>query len=270
MEAQRQNSKGYRLFRYWLNKLYIAQPNKGTFREILFMRPFTCVLLAITLLYSHCAVLQVNYQTEPPFIALKDSSRPVVLIDAGSRKVPGLRLSDDREEVVKEVKETYMNTLYGQLKSELPVDIIFDSSITAADKLGALQGDTAILSAISRLHNAALVMVLTDYSGGFSQDEVKKEKDAAGNTSKTAYYSVFFHTHWLLWQDMDTRKKEVLANQPHSNRSVVSGLLARGPGYKANKKAIEEVANANVRLVSELFKEQQVPVFMKKSVKKTS
>ena len=41
-------------------------------------------------------------------------------------------------------------------------------------------------------------------------------------------------------------------------------------GYGKMGKAIEEIANVNVRNVLELFKEQQVPVMEKKPSKKSS
>jgi hypothetical protein len=214
--------------------------------------------------------MQVSYRTDPPFITIKDSSQSLVLIDAGNVNVPGLPLSKNREEVVTETKRIYIDSLYQRLQKELPLTIILDSLISPDDKLRAMQGDSIILAAIGRRHNAALVMVLTDYFGGFNQDEVKKEKQSDGSTSKTAYYSVYFNTNWIIWQDTAMRKKNVLASQPHSDRSVVSGLFARGPGYKANRKAIEGMANVNVRNVLELFKEQQAPVFTKKPRKKSS
>jgi hypothetical protein len=234
------------------------------------MRPFLSLICITALLLSSCSILQVSYRTDPPYITIKDSSQSLVLIDAGNVKVPGVQFSKNREEVVTETKALYIDSLYQRLQHELPLTIILDSLITPDDKLKALQGDSSILAAISRQHNAALVMVLTDYSGGFSQDEVKKEKQSDGSTSKTAYYSVFFNSNWVIWQDASLRRKDVLASQPHSDRSVVSGLLARGPGYKANRKAIEGIANVNVRNVLELFKEQQVPIAGKKPAKKSS
>lgn len=234
------------------------------------MRSSLSLIAAFALLFCGCSVLQVSYRTDPPFIIIKDSSQALVLIDAGNVKVPGLPLSKNREEVVTETKELYIDSLYQYLQKALPFTIILDSLITPEDKLKVVQGDSVILAAISRQYNAGLVMVLTDYSGGFSQDEVKKEKLSDGSTSKTAYYSVFFNTNWIIWQDAALRTKLVSVSKPHSDRSVVSGLLARGPGYKANRKYIEGMANANVQAVMELFKEQQVPVFTKKPAKKSS
>ena len=234
------------------------------------MRLFLSLIAIATLLLSSCSILQVSYRTDPPYITVKDSSKSLVLIDAGNVKVPGVQFSKNRDEVVTETKVLYIDSLYQGLQKELPLTIVLDSLITPDDKLKALQGDSAILAAISRKYHAALVMVLTDYSAGFNQDEVKKEKLSNGGTSKTAYYSVFFNSHWIIWQDTTLRRKDVLASELHSDRSVVSGLLARGPGYKANRKAIENIANVNVRNVLELFKEQQVPVAGKKPTKKSS
>jgi len=234
------------------------------------MRSPLNLIVLLTILFSQCKILQVSYRTEPPFIAIKDSAKALVIIDAGTVAVPGIAMVNKREEVVKETKELYMDSLYLRLQRELPIPVIIDSLINPDDKFKVSQGDTGVLAAIAQQHNAALVMVLTDYGGGFSQEGVRKEKAADGTTSKTASYDVFFNTNWIIWQQDTLRRKDVLASEPHSERTVFSGLLARGPGYKANRKAIEYIANTNVRNVLELFKEQQVPVFTKKPAGKSS
>lgn len=84
-----------------------------------------------------------------------------------------------------------------------------------------------------------------------------RTKNNDGSTSKTAYYSVFFNTDITVIQGDQLYRKRITASREHSNRSVLSGLLARGPGYEANKKDIAAMANRNASNLSGLFRERR-------------
>lgn len=74
---------------------------------------------------------------------------------------------------------------------------------------------------------------------------------------KTAYYPVFLNTDITIIQGDQLFRKRITASRKHSNRSVINGLLTRGPGYKANKKDIAEMASSNAGNLYGLFRERR-------------
>ncbi len=66
--------------------------------------------------------------------------------------------------------------------------------------------------------------------------------------------TLYFNTGWIILQGKTINTRTVTASTYHSIRSIQSGLLARGPGFQANKKDILEMAEKNAFNVAQLFK----------------
>lgn len=234
----------------YINKVFVSSKIK---------RSITLALLFFFSL-TGCKVLSVNYRTLPAEIPLQDSIHTIVIVDAAEVTTPGIALTKKREEVVTQLKQDYITHLPDAMRIHLGNTSFVDTSLTDDEKILLLNDDAGIKQKIFSKYNAIMILVLKDCSGGFNQDEVVSEKQTDGSTSKKAYYSVFFQTHFHIIQPEQSWNKDIKASRRHSSRSVLSGLLARGPGYEANRKDIAEMANENAKKTSALFREQTVAV----------
>lgn len=195
--------------------------------------------------------------TIPAEFPLKDSGKSFVFIDAADVSTPGIAIVKKREQVLEEIKKEFVQLIPVAIESHLPISVIIDSSLSDLIILKLLSGDTGITSELRRKHNADVIAVLKNCFGGFEQDEIETEKKADGSKSKTAYYSVVFQSTWqIIYRNMDV-EKQVSARRPHSSRSVASGLLARGPGYQANKKDLLNMARENAFEFTGLFRDRE-------------
>lgn len=211
------------------------------------------IILFTGILYS-CKV-SFHAPTEAIGFNIEPSTKSFVLIDGGITTTPGLAIKKKREGVVKEVKNQYLVMLGTALQKQLNLTCITDSTITTEEKTALLKKDPVAITSLSNRHNAAIVLILKDCYSGFRQGEVKKVSNWDGsNAAKIAEYFVFFDTEWIILQGSTLNEKTVSASKFHSDRSIQSGLLARGPGFAANKNDILEMAQQNAFNVSILFK----------------
>jgi hypothetical protein len=207
-----------------------------------------------------CKIFSVTYKTYPPEIPLRDSIGTVVVIDAADTHTPGIAITKKREEVVTQIKHDFVYHLPSAIRLHLGNPAVLDTSLSDYEKYLLLKDDPSIKQKIFDRHHAAMIIILKDCSGGFNQDEVVSEKNTDGSTSKTAYYSVFFQSVYHIIQEESSWNKYVTASKKHSKRNVLSGLLARGPGYAANKKDIAQMSEKNAVETTNLFREQRVAV----------
>ncbi len=221
------------------------------------------LLLLVILLVFGCKPPMVSYKTVPPQIPIQDTTKAILLIDAGNVYTPGLIITKKREKVVTELSKNYLQLLQQQIGQQLPIKAVSDTTI-AADIILQLQNHNDTVAArLLQKYAAGIVVVLQTYDAGFVQDEVVKTTNSSGSTDKIAYYSVFFKTTATIYQDNQWYNKIVTISKPHSQRSVVSGLLARGPGYEANKKDIADVMALNTGKLCELFMPTTETVYTK-------
>lgn len=204
-----------------------------------------------------CKSMSFTQKTLPAEIPVQDFSKSIVVIDAGDVYTPGLAITKKREAVVTSIKNIYFSNLPDVLRKDLQLPVFRDTILTDEEKSRLLQNDDAVRLKLATKYGANIFIVLQNYEGGFSQDDVVRTKNNDGSTSKTAYYSVFFNTDMTVIQGNQLYRKRITASREHSNRSVLSGLLARGPGYEANKKDILSMANRNASNVSGLFRERR-------------
>jgi hypothetical protein len=244
-----------------MDNLHLLKKTATTFAfEILYMKPLYLITVGILLTSSilpGCKSLSFTQKTLPAEIPVQDYSKSIVVIDAGDVYTPGLAITKKREAVVTSIKNMYFSNLPDLLKKDLQVPAFRDTILTDDEKTKLLQNDDAVKLKLATKYGANIFIILQNYEGGFSQDEVVRTKNNDGSTNKTAYYSVFFNTDITVIQGDQLYRKRIVASREHSNRSVLSGLLARGPGYEANKKDIISMANRNASNVSGLFRERR-------------
>ena len=222
------------------------------------MSNFRLSYLSCTILAGCTAMIPLSEPiTIPAEFPLKDTGKSFVFIDAADVKTPGIAILKKREQVLDEVKKEFVQLLPAAIEAHLPVSVTVDTSLSELSIWKLLSDDSTVISELRRKHKADVIVVLKNCFGGFEQDNIDTEKKADGSKSKTAYYSVVFQSTWqILYKNMHV-EKQVLARRPHSSRSVASGLLARGPGYQANKQDIMNMAKQNAYEFTGLFRDRQ-------------
>ncbi len=206
-----------------------------------------------------CCKISFHASTPAPGFNIEPTTKSIVLIDGGITSTPGIAIKKKREGVVKEVKNQYLVTLSSVLEKELHLTILADTTLTAEEKNKLLQLDSVASTTIRNNYKASIILILRDCNSGFRQGDVRKVPGFDGtSTSKVADYAVFFDTDWIILQGNKVFEKTIVASKFHSTRSISSGLLARGPGFAANKKDILDMAEQNAFNVAQLFKYYKV------------
>jgi hypothetical protein len=155
------------------------------------------------------------------------------------------------------IKRKYFSNLPDVLRKDLQMTVFTDTSLTDGEKALLLQNDNNVRAKIMEQYKANIVIILQNYEGGFSQDEIQRSRNNDGSLNKQATYSVFFNTNMTIIQGDQLYRKRITASTYHSQRQVLSGLFARGPGYEANKKDIAAMADRNASYVSGLFRDRK-------------
>ena len=228
---------------------------------IIFLQPKPFMILKFLFFIPLAALLfygcKVSFPTtaEPIGLNIEPNSKSFVLIDGGFTSATGIAIKKKREGVIKEVKNEYLLKLAAILQKQHHLNIFNDTTLTDEDKNKLLKKDTIAIANLSKKYNSAIVLILKNCYSGFRQDDVRKVPASDGtSTTKMASYSVFFDTEWIIVQANTINEKTVIASTYHSTRSIQSGLLARGPGFSANKEDILKMAEENAYNVSQLFK----------------
>lgn len=217
-------------------------------------------LVAIIMAFG-CKPPMVSYKVVPPQIPIQDSTKAILLIDAGNIYTPGIAITKKREAVVTDLVKNYLPALQQQVRVLLPVKAVLASSVSP-ELIQALQShEQATVDSLLQQYHAGILVVLQAYDAGFNQDEIVRNTNSSGGTEKTAFYSVFFTTNASIYQANNWYSKTVQVSLPHSKRSVLSGLLARGPGYEANKKDIVEMMHLNIDKLCSLFRSTTEAVY---------
>ncbi|MEI8099914.1 MAG: hypothetical protein WCG74_13825 [Sediminibacterium sp.] len=210
-----------------------------------------------------CKPLLVSYKTIPPQIPIKDSTRSVLLIETGNVHTLGLAITKKREQVVTDVAKNYLPLLQEQLGQRVPIKAVIGDSLTLETYEHLLNHDENTIARLLRQYNASIIILLKQFNAGFSQDRIEKTKTSSGGTEKIAYYSVFFESGASIYQSNEWFDKVIEVHRPHSSRAIMSGLLARGPGYEANKQDISDMMKENVTRLCELFLSTRETVYTK-------
>lgn len=217
------------------------------------MRIISFYLLCL-LPFAGCKI-SFHAAAEPAGFNIEPTTKSIVIIDGGITNTPGLAIKKKREAVVKEVKNQYLVMLSSQLQKQNLLNIVTDTTLKDEEKNKLIKKDPGIIERLNKTYSAALILILKDCYAGFRQGAVNKVAGWDGkSTSKVAEYAVFFDTDWIILQGNSINEKTVVASKPHSSRTVQSGLLARGPGFDANKSDILEMADNNAFKVAGLFK----------------
>jgi tetratricopeptide (TPR) repeat protein len=239
---------------------------------------FILVIAAACL--SACSVSYVPLTVQrAPEIAFGDSLTNVLVINRfDARKVDFLL----RKEKKKEVYARGINAEIGQLLNELEsmkgINLIKKSdSLTMARNIKANLDSTVLtvgeIEQLASKYQADYILALENYDASFVQDEIIRSKNNDGSTKKVARYSLAIQSSWVLYDKHGRSFKELRGNvaKYHSQREVLSGLLAIGPALGSNTKFVQEVSIDAGKHVSDYFKGQLIsimrPLYTDKNLK---
>ena len=239
----------------------MCRPDSGAWCNHYKFAAMKNILIVLTaILVSSCETTAPLTQNTliPAEYKIRDSTQTFVIIDAADIMTTGIAIVKRREAVMQNVKSEYLSVVPDLVTTQLSMPVVMDTSLTLDQKSRVLQGDRNILDSLRNRHNAGVIGVLLNCYGGFEKDEVVTEKNQDGSKSKTAYYSVFFESTWQVIVDNINQQKIIMARRPHSSRPIISGLLARGPGFKANRKDLLEISRENAYEFTGLFQDRYI------------
>lgn len=103
---------------------------------------------------------------------------------------------------------------------------------------------TATVQQLCRHWRARGLLALESFDASMRQDEVVKQEDSDGSTSKTAAYSLVVRTRWTLYDAQGKVLNQSTAEvaRPYQQRAVLSGLLAAGPALAQAGAKVQELA----------------------------
>lgn len=234
------------------------------------MKSFTYLLLiSASAILSSCSVSNVplTFRQEPE-ISFSGQKVNVLVINRFDVNRINFFL---RKEKKKDVYGRGINAEIGQLLNELEsikgINLIEKSdSLTLARNLkGNLDSTVLTVGEIKQLaskYDADYILALENYDASFVQDEVIKTKNADGSTNKIARYSLAIRSSWSLYDAAGNSFRELKGNASryHSERTVVSALLAVGPALGSNIKFVQEVSIQAGRRVADYFKSQLISI----------
>lgn len=203
---------------------------------------------------SSCSVKYVHYTiSTPPRIDVSQSALTILLVNRFDPNRLEFK-KDKKTRIFKEASLEMLKHVEEEFRSypNLRVIAAYDSVTMANDIRTIIDSSVLSTEQIRRLterYHADYILSLEQYSAGFNQDNVERVKNADGSTSKTAYYSVYANSTWA-WYNIASNTFDELkgnASQPHSDRAVVSGLLAFGPAIVSNEREIKQVTSVAVR-----------------------
>lgn len=235
------------------------------------------------LCFFGCGVSYVPLTTSRlPEISFNDSVVHILVINRFDVNKVDFTL---RKEKKKAVYNNGINAEIAQVLTELEnikgIRLIKKSdSLTMARNIKANLDSTVLtvseIQQLAQQYKADYILALENYDVGFEQDDVVKTKNADGSTSKVAKYSLSVKSSWVLYDKFGLSFKELRGDMSkyHSERAVVSAILAIGPAIASNTEFVKEVSIMAGKNVAGYFKSQQIslnrPVYADKVFKESA
>jgi len=158
-------------------------------------------MLMIVLIITGCKSLSFTQKTLPAEIPVQDYSKSIVVIDAGDVYTPGLAITKKREAVVTSIKNMYFSNLPDVLRKDLQLPAFRDTILTDDEKTRLLQNDDAVRLKLATKYGANIFIILQNYEGGFSQDEVVRTKNNDGGTDTAFKFASQNGVEAFYWRD---------------------------------------------------------------------
>jgi hypothetical protein len=165
--------------------------------------------------------------------------------------IPGENIRDNKQELFLSLADSVLielSRLIGN-RSDIESKVVFGVTKTA------IPGDVRPIMAE---HAASHCIAITNFDVYFEQTEVVVTEDGEGK-SKEAFYDINSGISYTIYNTKaPVLEMPVIANQYHSSRSVVSGLLAAGPNIVKNREDALTICRDNVEKFVNYFLPGQV------------
>lgn len=227
------------------------------------------ILGAILCLFSACGVSYLPLTANrAPEVTFEGPSTNVLVINRFDVNSVDFLL---RKEKKRSVYHRGINAEIGQVLNELEsikgIHLIQKSdSLTMARNIKADLDSTVLtvgeIQTLAKTYNADYILALEYYDAGFVQDEVVRSKNNDGSVKKTARYSLSVKSSWVLYDRYGKSFRELRADvaKYHSDREVISAILAVGPALGSNTKLVVETSIDAAKKIAGYFKSQVISI----------
>ncbi|MDQ7949075.1 MAG: DUF6340 family protein [Pedobacter sp.] len=240
---------------------------------------YLCLGMALLCLCA-CGVsfVPLTAQRSPAISFPEPTTRILVINRFDPKKVDFILRKEKKKEVYGRGIQAEIGQLLNEMESLKGIELIKQSdSLTMARNLKS-ELDSTVLTVGEIRHlatkfGADYILALEDYDASFVQDEVVRSKNSDGTVKKVAKYSLAISSSWVLYDQDGKSFKELKGNvsKYHSEREVLSALLAIGPALGSNTKMVQEVSVQAAKQVAGYFKSQMItmnrPLYTDKPLK---
>ncbi len=211
-------------------------------------------------------------------ISFTAKTKPVYSIDPLPQKILLLNANDIVAKKYRDSKEELFISLTDNLMNWISKRVLEKEGIPAEVIKGytSITGNTdSILKVLLSKYNATHAIVLQSFDVYFDQTNVEVVKGSDGVKSRTASYDIVTDIGYSLYST-STLLKMMTVNRKkfHSNRSVVSGLLAAGPSVVLHREDARDMSIENAQQYLNNFfsgeANRQRPVFTGKGFEAVS
>ena len=198
------------------------------------------LILFLLIGFNQLAAQELTGQSHERMEDAERRPASVLIVDHCELVPAGFILNKKRKEVLAEMCRDYFTAMETSLPNAGNIELSRDSLLPRGFIVDKLTEQM-------RATGADYALVFNLFESGFWQSEVIVDEDSDGNKTRTAIYHVFCKTHLDIYnREGMMLARDVTKTAYHSERTVLSGLLARGPSYEANKKAIGDMARSNL------------------------
>ncbi len=220
-----------------------------------------CILAVL----SGCGVRYVPLmvKSEPEITFSKDSVQVLVINRFDVAKADFLLGREKKKEVFAQGIRAEIQQVTEELERMKGLRLILPSHsvLLPRDIKASLDSSVLTVSEIQQLaktYQADYILSLEDYEAKFVQDEVNRTKNADGSVSKVATYSLSVRSAWVWYDPYGQSFKELQGDVSayHSERGVLSGILALGPALGTNARLVVDMSKKAGARVAAYFKVQ--------------
>jgi hypothetical protein len=204
--------------------------------------------ILILLLLHSCGVQNkpvVHYKTSPVYIL---NPKPTRILLLNTYNVDSSRYRSNKTELFRKFIDSILVISAGEIRDREGIE----TEVIPGYSNLRLFGDSSIYMLMDK-HKATHAIVIDTFNVSFNQTRVEVKKDKDGK-SKEAYYDINSYINFLFYSGHSLFKElKMTKKEPHSSRSVISGMFAAGPNVVVQRKDAWNITHDNVEDYLNLF-----------------
>lgn len=191
----------------------------------------------ILVLFTSCTAptRMISYTSRTvPIYAIEPPPQKIILLNAYN--VAEKKYRDNKEELFVQLIDTMMHWAATRINDNAGIATEVIKGYTPVPGK-----NDSIVSAIITRHNATHAIMVSAFDVFFEQTRVDVTKTSSGK-DREAYYDIVSDLTYSLYDTGSMiREKFIHQSRFHSSRSVISGLLAAGPGVVAQREDVYRI-----------------------------